>query len=223
MDRLHVFLIDPNQLFREGLKRLLSDGNCIVVGEARSIREVNLALVSDRRIDLVATDFGDDTVAAKATLTAIRARHPGVKIVALADGNNPASLVRAMDWSLDAYLTRHMSADALVRAFALVMAGQQIFPAQVVVTTVSSEAEGALGGSQPGLHYLSPRELEILRCLIDGLSNKAIARRLAISEATVKAHLRTVLRKTRVSNRTQAAVWALDHVQHEQLLAAENG
>jgi two-component system nitrate/nitrite response regulator NarL len=219
---LHVFLIDPNQLFREGLKRLLSESNCVVVGEARSLREVTMSLIADQRIDLVATDFADDSAAARATLAAIRARHPNAKIVALADGQSSASLARAVDWSLDAYLTRHMSAEALVRAFALVVAGQQIFPARLVTPLRAAEPEATASNPVSAQYYLSPRELEILRCLIAGLSNKAIARRLVISEATVKAHLRTVLRKTRVSNRTQAAVWALDNVDPGQLAVEAN-
>jgi len=66
------------------------------------------------------------------------------------------------------------------------------------------------GTSAPGT-CLSPREHEILRCLVDGLSNKAIARELCITEATVKVHVKALLRKTRMNNRTQAAIWALTH------------
>jgi two-component system nitrate/nitrite response regulator NarL len=77
-----------------------------------------------------------------------------------------------------------------------------------------SDAAGAARG-------LSPRELQILRALVNGRSNKAIARELSISEATVKVHLKALLRKVRVNNRTQAAVWALNQgLDHKTVASA---
>ncbi|MFX5817298.1 LuxR C-terminal-related transcriptional regulator, partial [Acinetobacter baumannii] len=58
---------------------------------------------------------------------------------------------------------------------------------------------------------LSPREISILQCLIEGDSNKCIARKINIAEATVKVHIKAILRKIRVQNRTQAAIWGLNH------------
>jgi two-component system nitrate/nitrite response regulator NarL len=147
----------------------------------------------------------------------IRAKHPHLKIVVLTADRSRDALMRAIDWSVDSYLLKDMSVEALVCSFQHVMLGQQIFPTRLMLSANFAAASAEPVRAQDGL---SPRELQILRCLTTGMSNKAIARELNISEATVKVHLKALLRKVRVSNRTQAAVWALNHGQPDDPLAA---
>jgi two-component system nitrate/nitrite response regulator NarL len=113
------------------------------------------------------------------------------------------------------YLLERISRDALRESLSLVNAGEKVFPSELaslfpVLTsrfgnqdTVNPEAEAS---------DLSPREIEILRCLTNGQSNKAIAKTLDIAEATVKVHVKRILRKVHVVNRTQAALWGVSHV-----------
>jgi two-component system, NarL family, nitrate/nitrite response regulator NarL len=212
MDQFSVFLIDPDRLFREGIKRILDDSAYRTVGEARSLEEARAVLADIGRIDLVAVDVPDweaDGIAE--FLQELRSRD-GIKIVVLTSDRSRGAIGKAIGWSVDAYLLKDMSPEALTRSLQLVLLGQQIFPTKLMAMLLHADApepaSDGLGGSSKGL---SPREVQILRHLMGGYSNKAIARELSISEATVKVHLKALLRKVRVSNRTQAAVWALNN------------
>jgi two-component system, NarL family, nitrate/nitrite response regulator NarL len=130
----------------------------------------------------------------------------GVKIVALMSKADSLEIEFDEIAPLSGILTYDLSADALVRSLLLIFSGERVFPHDL-----------SLGRKSAALSFedrfndarLSPREKEMLTHLVVGHSNKAIARRLDIAEATVKVHLKSVLRKIRVENRTQAAIWAL--------------
>jgi two-component system nitrate/nitrite response regulator NarL len=213
MDQFSVFLIDPDRLFREGIKRILEESAYRTVGEARTVEEACAGLAGLGRVDLVALDVADweaDGVAE--FLGALRQRLEGVKIVVLTSDRSRGAIGRAIGWAVDAYLLKDMSPEALTRSLQLVLLGQQIFPTRLMASLLHTEAaEPALEAGAGAGKGLSPREVQILRHLMSGYSNKAIARELGISEATVKVHLKALLRKVRVSNRTQAAVWAMNN------------
>jgi DNA-binding NarL/FixJ family response regulator len=129
----------------------------------------------------------------------------GVKIVALMKAD---SLEIAFDQiaPLSGILTYDLSADALVRSLLLISSGERVFPHDLAF-----RRKPAVPSFEDRSNdcRLSPREKEILSHLVTGHSNKLIARYLGITEATVKVHLKSVQRKIRVENRTQAAIWAL--------------
>jgi two-component system nitrate/nitrite response regulator NarL len=117
-----------------------------------------------------------------------------------------------------------MSCDAFIKSIELVMMGEAVFPPAFLsfalgAYAASAEmAESVSDGDAtievpelPLVQQLSPRERSILRCLIEGASNKCIARKVDISEATVKVHIKAILRKIRVQNRTQAAIWGINN------------
>ena len=107
---------------------------------------------------------------------------------------------------LSGILTYDLSADALVRSLLLIFAGERVFPHDLALGRKRAPPSSE---HQSNDARLSPREREILSHLVAGDSNKLIARHLEIAEATVKVHLKSVQRKIRVENRTQAAIWAL--------------
>ena len=120
------------------------------------------------------------------------------------------------------------TSEALSRSIELVMLGQQIFPTQAALALVGNRSSGPAyaGNALPSETTLrtrgvSGREGEILRSLLSGHSNKMIARQLGISEATVKVHLKAVMRKINAQNRTQAAVWGLANGFGEELTGAK--
>jgi two-component system, NarL family, nitrate/nitrite response regulator NarL len=217
MDKFSIFLIDADRLFREGMKRILTESAYEVVGEARSVDEAAAAFRQADKIDLVALDIADWGAAGTAfILDAARAR--GIKTVVLTSDRSPAAIAKAIGSSVDAYLLKDMSPEALVRSLQLVMLGQQIFPTSLMasVLTAARTTEPAAAKAGTPFKGLSPREVQILRHLMTGRSNKAIARALEISEATVKVHLKALLRKVQASNRTQAAIWAMNNGIAEQ-------
>ena len=124
----------------------------------------------------------------------------------------------------DGYLFEQISRDALIKSLDLVMLGVTILPAALMRLVgedykMDSEDDLAVPAAQTGVptldhmpQKLSQQETRILRCLMQGESNKTIARRFDITEATVKVHIKAILRKICVRNRTQAAVWAHNHL-----------
>jgi two-component system nitrate/nitrite response regulator NarL len=212
----NVVLIDSSQLFCEAVRRLLDKNSFAVVGEGRCLAEALNHLATDRRVDLITFDVaGIDAAEPTAErIEALRERFPGVKLVVLTGDRSREALGRAIGWSIDSYLTKDMSPEALSRSLQLVMLGQQIIPTglmSAVLQTAESQRSAPTELIDGPTHGLSTREMQILRFLMSGHSNKAIARELQISEATVKVHLKALLRKIRASNRTQAAVWALNN------------
>jgi two-component system nitrate/nitrite response regulator NarL len=168
---------------------------------------------------------GLDAEACADRLAEIRTHCPDIKVIILTGDGSRATFMAALGLAVDAYLFKDMSADALIRSFEVVAVGQQIFPSALIM----SRAYAGDGATVPLVNYfaaalaprapaeeaiaagLTDREMDILRALVQGHSNKMIARELAISEGHVKVYLKTLLRKVRVKNRTQAAVWALNH------------
>jgi two-component system, NarL family, nitrate/nitrite response regulator NarL len=117
-------------------------------------------------------------------------------------------LKAAMGAGADGYLLKDVSPEALIQSLQLVVIGEKVFPtnlAALLLTQISTPAP------QSSWRGLSAREREILQHLVTGASNKLIANRLGITEATVKVHLKTLLRKIDVNNRTQAAIWAMNN------------
>jgi two-component system nitrate/nitrite response regulator NarL len=120
------------------------------------------------------------------------------------------------------YFIDVMTGDVFVKSLELVMMGEPIFPPAFMSYVLDSENDhlrkdvtghaGALvlKTEEPTVR-LSPREKSIMHCLIEGDSNKSIARKIDIAEATVKVHVKAILRKIRVQNRTQAAIWGMNH------------
>lgn len=143
------------------------------------------------------------------------------KVVVLAD-HCEAKLVRsAICAGAAAFLPRSISAGVLIQTLDLVLEGEIILPAAVARDMLmcaehgsdrSAGGGGDSSGSMDRVGRLSSREVDILKRLVHGDSNKQISRQLDISETTVKVHVKAILRKIRVCNRTQAAIWGIDHL-----------
>ena len=213
MEKIKVLLVDSNKLFRQGLKLLLADSVFTVVSEAGNLNEaVNL---SDSETcagaDLILCDLHDAEKDEVEAMRLLDTKLADAKIVVLTAELCPRRLSSALEAGADGYLMKDLSAESLVQSLRLVMMGEKVFPTDLAMLLISGRMESngpMLSAAQKGL---SPREVQILRCLLDGDSNKMIAIRLDITEATVKVHLKSLLRKINASNRTQAAIWALNH------------
>ena len=143
-------------------------------------------------------------------------------------------MTQALQTGVDGLCSTAMSCETLIKALELVMLGET-FIAPAFTFSLADEAsrrqqaraDGAIvtGPAAVALaNMLSPREVQILRHLTQGASNKHIARELGLAEATVKVHLKAILRKVRAANRTQAAMWAQQHMglaANDRLIAAE--
>ncbi|HYD69879.1 response regulator transcription factor [Azospirillum sp.] len=212
MDPVNVFLIDSNKLFREGMKRLFESSPFRVVGEAGTLRDgvpaVENAGVRPSLILIDLASGGDEEVEA---MRGLRAQFPEIRIVILTSELCTRRLSGALGAGADGYLMKDIACEALMQSLRLVMMGEKVFPTHLAELLVSGRAE-EIGAEVPARRKgLSQREVQILRCLLNGNSNKMIANHLNITEATVKVHLKSLLRKINASNRTQAAIWALNN------------
>jgi two-component system nitrate/nitrite response regulator NarL len=132
---------------------------------------------------------------------------PTARIVVLADDLSVEALRAAMGGGADGFLSKSVAPEALIQSLQLVTLGEKVFPTNLATMLLDMNVPGP----QHSIRGLSPREQEILQALVTGASNKLIAIRLGITEATVKVHLKTLLRKIDVNNRTQAAIWAMNN------------
>ena len=207
VDGMSVWLIDAHPLMRAGLKAQLDGKGFAIVAEGGSLSEVFAKSASGLpHLVVVDMDLG------LPVLADVKASQPDARIVVLAEHAELSHLVDAFGAGADGYLLKSISTDALVESLRLVALGEKVFPG--IVTNYLSMLGASNGGAErtrAGEVPLSQRELDIIRHLADGHSNKTIANELSITEATVKVHLKTVLRKIGVVNRTQVAIWAVQH------------
>lgn len=212
MENVTTFLIDANKLFREGLKRLLEDSPFQIMAEAGNMREgITIAEQGDRA-KLVLLDLTTGTEDEADALRRLRQLLPEARIVVLTSDLCTRRLSSALEAGADGYLMKDLSADALAQSLRLVMLGEKVFPTHLAALLITGRVATNVAPDMPTSRKgLSQREVQILRCLLSGDSNKMIANQLAITEATVKVHLKSLLRKINASNRTQAAIWALNN------------
>jgi two-component system nitrate/nitrite response regulator NarL len=189
---MKVELLLRGLLLRDALSSVLTAAGCTVLSEPTQAHSDTVVVI----------DFED--CKDPESLSAHQAR--GVKIVALTSEADSREIGFDEIEPLSGILTYDLSADAFVRSLLLISSGERVFPNNLAVGRKSA---AAASDRQSNDARLSPREKEILSLLVAGHPNKLIARHLGITEATVKVHLKSVQRKIRVENRTQAAIWAL--------------
>jgi two-component system nitrate/nitrite response regulator NarL len=206
-----VFLIDASRLFREGLRRIFADSTFVVAHESVSVEDA-LPLIGSLQPSLVLVDIPDSGDALSERIGQIRAAAPRARIVVLTDIVRANRLTEALSAGVDGYLAKNLSAEALHQSLRLVLLGEKVLPtdlARLLAGRMMTPRSG--GAARPHLSGLSDREMQILGCLVSGDQNKQIAYELKISDGTVKVHLKAILKKIQVQNRTQAAIWAMNH------------
>ena len=204
MTSSRTILIETNRLFRDGLKHLLNGTRFEVGAEFNTVDLARASAETAETPDLV---ISGQAVTDEADLRALRQAFPTARIVVLADGLSVEALRAAMGGGADGFLSKSVSPEALIQSLQLVMLGKKVFPTNLASMLLDMNAISP----QNSIRGLSPREQEILQALVTGASNKLIAYKLGITEATVKVHLKTLLRKIDVNNRTQAAIWAMNN------------
>ncbi|MFC7332250.1 LuxR C-terminal-related transcriptional regulator [Rhodocista pekingensis] len=211
MENVTAFLIDANKLFREGLKRLLDESPFKIVAEASNVREGVTVADQGLKPDLILLDLVNGGEEEAEAMRRLRQALPNSRMVVLTTDLCTRRLSNALEAGADGYLMKDLSSDALTQSLRLVMMGEKVFPTHLAALLISGRVNGNGLEMPVSRKGLSQREIQILRCLLNGDSNKMIANHLNITEATVKVHLKSLLRKINASNRTQAAIWALNN------------
>ncbi|HYH19993.1 MAG TPA: response regulator transcription factor [Azospirillum sp.] len=212
MSNWNVMLVDHDRLFSAALGTLISSGPFRICQHAANAHDAHAALEQGADPDLIVMALQEGSAEELASLKRLRATS-GARIAVLADAMADRSLSLALKAGADAYLNKGMSSESLLRSLHLVMLGEVVYPthvASLLIATANERPQQPRVAPTPS-NELSKREVQILRCLLAGQSNKAIARNLHITESTVKMHFKNVMRKINAQNRTQAAVWAIQN------------
>ena len=207
MKRLRLLLVDDHALFREGLAALLSYQDDIeVIGEAEDA-EGALKLVGALNPDVVLMDIdlpGEDGVVATRR---VKAAWPDVSVVMLTVHDETDKLIDAIKAGADGYLLKNVRSTELVEQLRGVTRGEAAISRRIA-TQLLEEFRREDDPREPEAE-LTTRELEILTLVADCLSNSEIARRLFISEHTVKNHIKNILSKLNLRSRRQAATYGI--------------
>lgn len=225
---VRILVVDDHTLFRRGLTAILSrSSDLAVVGDAGDAGQAQRR-AEELRPDLILLDNHLPGVNGVDAVPALKAALPDVRIILLTVSEDENDLASALRAGANGYLLKTMDADALVAAILRVMRGESVVADEMTSKLVAAYRGATSGAGAPGfaavevpnvadsspLAQLSPRELEILRAIARGESNKVIARQLDIAEPTVKIHVQHILRKLNVASRVQAAVIATSVVSH---------
>ncbi len=206
MGKIDLLIADDHEVVRSGLKTMLAETEIRVVAEVATGSEaVKYALANDPDVVLldVRMPDGDGLTA----LGRIKLDKPDMPVLMLSTFDNPTYIARAVALGASGFLLKGCSRDDLIRAIRLAAAGENAWTRDELRRVTGALATPRLSADVEV--PLTHRESEVLRQLAYGLTNKEIAQALEISYETVKEHVQHILRKIGVSDRTQAAVWAV--------------
>lgn len=205
-----ILLIDDHPMLRNGVKQLISlDPQLKVIAEAGN-GEQGLALAEQHDPDLILLDLNMPGINGLETLDRLRRIDLSGRIVVFTVSNDEEDVVSALKRGADGYLLKDMEPEALLTSLHQAAAGQMVLSETLTSVLISSLRETP-PATQRDLQQLTRREQDILRQIARGLPNKIIARKLNITESTVKVHVKHLLKKLQLKSRVEAAVWYLQH------------
>jgi DNA-binding NarL/FixJ family response regulator len=218
LPRITVMIVDDHPIIREGLRKLLEmESDIDVIAEAGT-GEQALDVARQKQPDVVLLDINLPRMNGLQVASLLKADRNRIAVILLTAYDDEEQVLHAMRSGASAYCPKDIETNRLVEVIRQVSRGNFVIGGKVynergVQEWLNSQVE-ALSGPyivDSGEHFvpLSPREMEILRCVTRGLSNKEIAHELGISHQTVKNHMTSILDKLNVEDRTQAAVYAL--------------
>lgn len=218
---IRILVVDDHTLFRRGLIALLArDPQLLVVGDAADAGQAQRK-AKELQPDLILLDNHLPGVKGVDALPALLEAAPGTRILMLTVSEDENDLAAALQGGATGYLLKTIEGDALTQAILRAMQGDSVVAPEMMSKLVAAYrgASTAVPATLPppattlnsSIASLSPRELDILRGIVRGASNKEIAREHGIAETTVKIHVQHILRKLDVSTRVHAAVMATEH------------
>jgi two-component system, NarL family, nitrate/nitrite response regulator NarL len=239
MPSIVCVVVHPSRVFREGLKTILSKSPFDPVCSTSSIDDVPATIggLSEPVLVLMGVRDGDNLGEA---LSAAKARFPDGHVVVVGDSRRRELVTTAIASEATSFVDENVATPTLIKQLELIAQGEPVIsvlllkrllgnsfapPSAEAVPTLENDKSQPLDNdveARPG-PQLSRREAAILHALVQGSPNKIIAYRLSITEATVKVHVKAILRKIRAKNRTQAAIWAVHHQALPKIVHADDG
>jgi DNA-binding NarL/FixJ family response regulator len=221
-----TILIGKSSLLREGLAGILRSANFRILASVSCADDLLTSKIDPRQVLFLVVHTSNSFGATVEQVGLLKDRYSDGRLAVVADRYRPDELISAFRAGATGYFVDVMSSDAFVKSIELVMMGETVFPvfppallslafgldgSHLERAALRDDNQAPLAAADEGIaRQLSPREKTILNCLVKGDSNKSIARKIEIAEATVKVHVKAILRKIGVHNRTQAAIWAMN-------------
>ena len=205
--KIRVMITDDHPVVREGLSAMLSREQDIeVVGEAGNGREA-IEKARNLKPDVVLMDLRMPEVDGVEAMRQIRVNNPDIKFIVLTTYDNDEYIFRGIEAGARAYLLKDSPREEMFRAIRVVSEGGSLIEPAVAGKVLDRFAELSRQVQVPAT--LSEREVEVLRLIAKGISNKIIATSLSISESTVKTHVQSIFNKLEVNDRTEAVTEAI--------------
>jgi two-component system, NarL family, nitrate/nitrite response regulator NarL len=216
--QIRAVLICGNVLLGEGIKHILSK-TCFRVQEGAAHHPSSLSLLPEPEVILFVAEATRSPSEIAEIIRGLKAQCEAARIVLLANSLEGDFIMLAYQSGAAGVLHTAAAPEVLIKSLELIMLGERVFPAAAILSAVNGLAplpqedqhgttEARIDSRLLGKSRLSYREQEILCLLTQGAPNKVIARKLNVAEATVKVHIKAILRKIGAQNRTQAAIWA---------------
>ena len=214
-ETIRVVIADDHGVVRTGLRGLLTDAGLEVVGEASNGRDA-VEIVKELRPDVLLLDIRMPDMDGLQALAAIKAAHPQTSVIMLTTYANPEYLARAVSLGAAGYLSKEVDPQRIPRAVRAAATGDSLLDRNLLRAALRDMPVTPSPAVEPEptalpVENLTEQETVVLKLIVEGFSNEAIAETLSISRSTVKTHVSHIFRKLGVSDRTQAAVWAMRH------------
>ncbi len=210
-DLIRVVIVDDHGIVRQGLRALLTRPGIEVAGEAEN-GAAAVELARNLQPDVLLLDIRMKDSDGLQALPQIKAASPCTSVIMLTTYANPSYLARAISGGAAGYLSKETNPEQIVRAVRAAAAGEELIDRALLEAALAHSIDNDLPVPEPlemPIEPLSERELDVLRLMVNGLSNQVIADTLNISIPTVKTHVQHILQKLHVSDRTQAALLAV--------------
>lgn len=209
-EKIRVLICDDHAVVREGLTAFLGLQDDIEIAGQASDGEEAVASAARLKPDVILMDLVMPRADGIEAIKRIRAADLGARIIVLTSFSDDSRVFPAIRAGATGYLMKDVSPQELARAIRLAKAGESLLHPDVARRLMEQVTEGSASGSGAASR-LTERETEVLGLIGRGRSNKEIARDLVLSEKTVKTHVSNILQKLQLSDRTQAALFAVHH------------
>jgi DNA-binding NarL/FixJ family response regulator len=204
--KIRVLVVDDHVVVRSGLEQLLATTDDIELAGTASNGNEAIDAVERLHPDVVLMDLSMPELDGVEATRRLSVEHPASRVLVLTSFSDQTRILDALSAGADGYLLKHAEPDDIAEAIRAVHGGGSPLDPKAARALIESRRAGR------DVPQLTDREREVLLLVRDGLANKQIARRLGIAERTVKAHLTSVFQRLGVTDRTQAALWASEHL-----------